>query len=77
MFISMPFSLGGDLNILYQKAKKNSTYFHERQILWWAKQMIEGVGEIHRNDYIHRDLKMANILINESMKLVICDFGLI
>ena len=77
MFISMPFALGGDLNILYQKAKRDKINFHERQILWWAKQLIEGVGEIHRNNYIHRDIKMANILISESMRLVICDFGLI
>jgi serine/threonine protein kinase len=39
--------------------------------------MIEGVGELHKNDLIHRDLKMDNILIQSDMNIVICDFGLV
>ena len=56
IFISMPFSLGGDVSGLYQKIKKSNqnikdtdtpTYFHERQILWWAQQIISGIGALH------------------------------
>jgi len=39
--------------------------------------MIEGVGELHKNDLIHRDLKMDNILIQSDMTIVVCDFGLV
>ena len=39
--------------------------------------MIEGVGELHRNGLIHRDLKMDNILIQSDMDIVVCDFGLV
>ena len=88
IFISMPFSLGGDLYDLYHDVKiryrgkgsdetpDKSAYFHERQILWWIKQIIEGVGQLHKACLVHKDIKTANILINGDMKLVICDFGL-
>ena len=39
--------------------------------------MIEGVGELHNNELIHRDLKMDNILIQSDMTIVVCDFGLV
>jgi len=39
--------------------------------------MIEGVGELHKNELIHRDLKMDNILIQSDMTIVVCDFGLV
>lgn len=85
----MPFSEGGDLSGLYTKTKqayrggkslKNpdpESYFHERQILWWAKQMIQGVGALHDAELVHKDIKTPNILINKDMKLVVCDFGLV
>jgi serine/threonine protein kinase len=39
--------------------------------------MIEGVGELHENKLIHRDLKLDNILIQSDMNIVVCDFGLV
>lgn len=90
IFISMPFSEGGDLSGLYSKIKQawrgggkqnlkadDTSYFHERQILWWAHQMIQGVGALHKENLVHKDIKTPNILINKDMKVVICDFGLV
>lgn len=90
IFISMPFSLGGDLSGLYQKIKQawrgtgkgsskpdDSAFFHERQILWWAKQIISGIGALHKENLVHKDIKTPNILINGDMKVVVCDFGLV
>jgi serine/threonine protein kinase len=39
--------------------------------------MISGVGALHNEGLVHKDIKTANILINEDMKLVVCDFGLV
>lgn len=35
-----------------------------------------GVNYIHKAGIIHRDIKSANILINEDCNARICDFGL-
>ena len=39
--------------------------------------MIEGVEVLHKNNLIHRDLKLDNILIQSDMNIVVCDFGLV
>lgn len=39
-------------------------------------QLLRGLKYIHSADVLHRDLKPQNILINSSLDVRICDFGL-
>lgn len=39
-------------------------------------QIAEGMAYIERRNYIHRDLRAANILVNKSLVCKIADFGL-
>jgi len=45
-----------------------------------TKSIIEGLSYLHRNNVIHRDLKLSNILVskvvNNNIQVKICDFGL-
>merc|ERR1712096_513776 len=39
-------------------------------------EIAEGMAFIHRQHILHRDLKSANVLLDESNRCKICDFGL-
>lgn len=39
-------------------------------------QIAEGMAFIERKNYIHRDLRAANVLVSESLLCKIADFGL-
>ncbi|QGR54247.1 cyclin [Moumouvirus maliensis] len=42
----------------------------------YIKQLITGVQYLHKNNIMHRDITIDNILISNDGKLKICDFGL-
>ncbi|RKP02758.1 hypothetical protein CXG81DRAFT_10449, partial [Caulochytrium protostelioides] len=48
----------------------------EEQIRPWLYQIIEGIEYLHDQGIIHRDLKLANLLLTASKTVKIADFGL-
>lgn len=50
--------------------------FTSAQIKCYVRQLLEGVQYLHSKNIIHRDIKTANVLINNRGELKIADFGL-
>lgn len=50
--------------------------FSPPQIKCYIKQLLEGMAYLHKNKILHRDMKSANILMNNRGELKIADFGL-
>lgn len=40
------------------------------------KNITKGVNQIHSHGFIHRDIKLSNILIGSDSSIKIIDFGL-
>jgi serine/threonine-protein kinase BUR1 len=53
-----------------------SVKFTEPQVKCYMLQLLEGLRYLHDNKILHRDMKAANLLINNSGILQIADFGL-
>ena len=46
------------------------------QIKCYMKQLLKGLAFCHHQGVLHRDLKAANLLINNQGDLKLADFGL-
>ncbi|KAH3745007.1 Cyclin-dependent kinase C-1 [Pelomyxa schiedti] len=53
-----------------------SKWFTQPQIKCYMKQLLEGLNYCHANSVLHRDIKAANLLINNEGILKLADFGL-
>ncbi|MEL6988565.1 MAG: serine/threonine-protein kinase, partial [Bacteroidota bacterium] len=58
-------------DLLKQKGK-----FNETECISIAIQMLKGLGEAHRLNILHRDLKPGNIMINQNGFTKLMDFGI-
>lgn len=72
VYMVMELCAGGEL---YQKMKKTGP-FGETEVVHLFKGIVEGVGYLHSNGIIHRDLKLSNILLTHDGQPKIADFGL-
>ncbi|KAL2393298.1 Serine/threonine-protein kinase bur1 [Exophiala dermatitidis] len=72
MFMVTPY-MDHDLAGLLENRDVN---FTEPQIKCYMKQLLEGCAYLHANKILHRDMKAANLLINNRGILQIADFGL-
>lgn len=70
--IFMEVCQGGDL-LSYIRRRKN---IEENVVKYFFKQVITGIGYIHKQKVVHRDIKLENILIDNEGVIKICDFGL-
>uniref|UniRef100_A0A8C2HRB1 Serine/threonine-protein kinase PLK n=1 Tax=Cyprinus carpio TaxID=7962 RepID=A0A8C2HRB1_CYPCA len=55
------------------KARKVLT---EPEVRYYLRQIVSGLKYLHEQEILHRDLKLGNLFINESMELKVGDFGL-
>ena len=79
MFIVTEYFDGGDLMSFIKKSASSSNYaslYPWTQRLNHAMNIAEGMQFLHSQDWVHRDLKSANILIHSSGQCKITDFGL-
>lgn len=72
MYMVMPY-LDHDLSGLLDNP---SVHFTEPQIKCYMLQLLEGLRYLHDTRILHRDMKAANLLINNKGILQIADFGL-
>jgi serine/threonine protein kinase len=65
----------GQLQTLMELVKKRKTVSdtEARYFMW---QLMEALMHLHKNLVIHRDLKLANIFLDENMCIKVGDFGL-
>ena len=64
---------GGDL---YQLIKQNKRIKEKKAVLIF-KGVFEGLQEMHFNNFVHRDLKLENIIVEnkETLNCKLVDFG--
>uniref|UniRef100_A0AAY4DP02 Protein kinase domain-containing protein n=1 Tax=Denticeps clupeoides TaxID=299321 RepID=A0AAY4DP02_9TELE len=73
LYVFMELCGGGSLFGLCYKTGP----FNEQEIAYITKQCLQGLHYIHGKGYMHRDLKIENILLTEAGEVKICDFGLV
>lgn len=72
VYFVMEFMKGGELFQHLRKVKK----FTEEQAKFFAACVTLGLGHLHTKNYIYRDLKLENILLDELGYAKLTDFGL-
>ena len=50
--------------------------FNEDTIKFFITQVIMGIGRLHENGIMHRDLKLENLMLDINGYVKIIDFGL-
>ena len=59
-----------------EKTSLNRQIFTDKDVKFYAAQIIMAVGELHKNKIAHRDLKPKNILLDEQGYVKLIDFGM-
>ena len=71
-YFVMEYEEGIDLS---QHMKNHGTPFSQEEILTIIIPILEGLKEVHRHNYLHRDIKPGNILLRADKPPVLIDFG--
>lgn len=60
----------------HYRFEKKSRIIPPEKVIYYGRQLLEGLSCLHENGIIHRDLKPYNILVTDQDSVKICDFGM-
>jgi len=72
LYLVMEYLPGGDM--MYHLIEKE--IFSEQETRFYIAELVMAVDEIHKLEYVHRDLKPDNILLDRNGHIKLSDFGL-
>ena len=75
LYIVMEYVDGGDLHEHIQMKIRDNLTFSEVEVWRILIQMVYGLCSLHDLDIIHRDLKTANVFINQSGSVKLGDLN--
>jgi len=64
------------LKLDHETALKRRKRLTEIEVQCYIIQIINGFKYLHKNQVIHRDLKLGNMFLNQNLEIKIGDFGL-
>lgn len=65
-----------DMTGLLERTNREKRPFNAAQVKCYLRQLFSGLALLEINEVLHRDLKNANLLVNNKGELKIADFGL-
>lgn len=68
----MDYYCGGDLLTLLSKFEDR---LPEDMAKFYIAEMVLAINSIHELNYVHRDIKPDNVLLDQSGHIVLADFG--
>eukprot|EP00966_Prymnesium_polylepis_P320777 7377148-Prymnesium_polylepis.2 len=68
--------MAGDLAERIKLLRESHATFPPATIRYVMRQLLDGLGYLHRSWIMHRDIKPSNILLGENAHVKIADFGL-
>lgn len=66
MCLVMEYIGGGDMEQRIKKALGNKKLMNEKRIWFYTIQMLLGLKVLHEHKIIHRDIKSANLFLEEN-----------
>lgn len=76
IYLSTPFYKNGSLESYMNKLESEGIPLRKEEIIKFSLEILLGLQYIHSLKLIHLDIKPTNILIDNSGKAIITDFGL-
>jgi serine/threonine protein kinase len=70
-YIVMKFVAGESLGAVLKRRQRLS----EAEVRWFLPGLLDGLGEVHKRNFLHRDVKPDNILLRADGGPVLVDFG--
>ncbi|KAL3815952.1 hypothetical protein ACHAXA_003573 [Cyclostephanos tholiformis] len=57
-------------------ARGANTPFAQSEVKFMMHQILSALSHVHSRWFVHRDIKTSNILVHETGRIALCDFGL-